>query len=283
MEKRAFGNSEIDVPVVGLGTWRTFNLPPEKQGVARRVVGACLQSGVRLFDSSPMYGRAEEVLGAAVAPKRAGVFIATKTWSRTQEEAEIRFEEQVKRFRGRIDLMQIHNLFDWKTRLRWLERERDRERIGLIGVTHYSAGAFEELKRVMRTRRIQAVQIPYNPVERDAEKEILPLARELGLGVIAMRPFAEGQLLVSPTSDELRPLGVTTWPQALLKWTLSDPRIHCVIPATHNVSHVITNSAAGMAPFLDPDQRLLVEHIASQVAVTEGPPITFDSRPVGHP
>jgi aryl-alcohol dehydrogenase-like predicted oxidoreductase len=146
---------------------------------------------------------------------------------------------------------------------------REQGLIELIGATHYQQSAFGELAKVMRSGRIQAIQVPYNPAERRAEREILPLAEELGLGVIAMRPFAERELLIEPGEEELAELGVGSWPEALLKWTLSDPRIHCVMPATRNVEHVVANAAAGAEPFLDPEQRFTVERIAARAAVNE--------------
>lgn len=270
MERRAFGKNEMETAVIGLGTWQSFDLAAADEGIADNVVAASFERGVRLVDSSPMYGRSEEVLGRAIRDRRDAMFVATKTWSPTQQQAEARFQKQLGFFGRHIELMQIHNLVDWTERLEWLEAERESGHIGLIGATHYLAAAFSELTRVMRSGRIQAIQIPYNPAERDAEREILPLAEELGLGVIAMRPFAEGQLMkISPAMDELEELAVGSWSQALLKWTLSDPRIHCAIPATRNVEHAIANADAGSAPFFDADQRRLVERIAARATVTD--------------
>ena len=270
MERRAFGANEVEVTVIGLGTWQTFDLASDEEAIADDVLAASFERGVRLVDSSPMYGRSEEVLGRAIGNRRDDIFVATKTWSPTQRQAEGHFQKQLAFFGGHIELMQIHNLVDWPERLAWLETERTSGRIGLIGATHYMAGAFAELAQVMRSGRIQAVQVPYNPAERDVEREILPLAEELGLGVIAMRPFAEGQLMtISPAAEELEELGVGSWSEALLKWTLSDPRIDCAIPATRKVEHAIANAAAGTPPFLDADQRRRVERIAARAAVTE--------------
>jgi aryl-alcohol dehydrogenase-like predicted oxidoreductase len=268
VQRRALGNSGVQVPVIGLGTWQTLDLPADRQSVADEVVGAALDHGVVLFDSSPMYGRAEEVLGRALLPRRSEALLATKTWSPTQEQAQAHFERQLAFFGGHIELMQIHNLVDWQQRLPWLERQRDEGRIGLIGATHYQAEAFGELATIMRTGRIEAIQIPYSPAERDAEREILPLAQELGLGVIAMRPLAEGQLLIEATDSELAELGTDSWAEALLKWALSDPRVHCAIPATRRVAHVIANAAAGDDPTLDGDRRALVERIAARASVS---------------
>jgi len=263
METRAFGATGVDLPVIGMGSWQTLDLPPGEQPLAEQVVSSALDAGTTVFDSSPMYGRAEEVLGKALAPRRAEAFLATKTWSQTQRAAESRYAEQLDFFGGHIELMQIHNLVDWEERLEWLEGERDAGRIGLIGATHYSPRAFGELERVMRTGRISAIQIPYSPREREVEDRILPLAEELGLGVVVMRPLGGGSLARrSPPAEELAPLGVDTWAQALLKWALADERVHVLIPATSKPERPAENAAAGSGPAFDPEQRALVERLA---------------------
>jgi diketogulonate reductase-like aldo/keto reductase len=211
-----------------------------------------------------MYGRSEGVLGEALDGRRDDAFLATKTWSQTQGAAEARYAEQLRFFGGRIELMQIHNLLDWETRLTWLEREHDAGRVRLLGATHYSPSAFGELERVMRTGRIDAIQIPLNPREREAEARVLPLAEELGLGVLVMRPLGGGSLAtISPGEDELSQLGVDTWAQALLKWALSDPRVHVLIPATSKPERAHENAEAASGPPFDPDQRARVERIAA--------------------
>jgi len=223
--------------------------------------------GMRVVDSSPMYGRAEERLGEALdgSGLRGEAFVATKVWSSSDHQAELQLEAQMGFFGGSVDLEQIHNLVEWTARLEMLERQRDAGRVRLIGATHYSPSAFEELAVVMRTGRIDAIQVPWNPVERQAEREILPLAEELGLGVIAMRPFAEGGLLRRRVPQgELAAIGVRSWPDALLRWCLSDPRIHVAIPATRSADHAREDALAGDGPWLDPDQRERVKRLAER-------------------
>jgi aryl-alcohol dehydrogenase-like predicted oxidoreductase len=160
----------------------------------------------------------------------------------------------------------VHNLVAWREHLPWLEAERERGTIGRLGVTHYQAAAFGELETALRTGRFQTLQVPYNPVERDCERRLLPLAAELGVAVLAMRPLAEGALVRrAPAQRELeplRPFGVETWAQALLKWALSDERIDAVIPATRDPEHAKANAQAGSPPWLGPEERALVERLA---------------------
>jgi len=247
--------------VIGMGTWRTLDLPAGRERLGAEVVGAALDAGTRLFDSSPMYGRGEEVLGDALAGRRDQAIVTTKAWAATQAEAERRYAEQLRFFGGRIDVMQIHNLAGWRERLPWLDAERGTGRVGLIGATHYAPSAFRELAAVMRTGRVQAVQVPYNPLEREAEAEILPLAEELGIGVIAMRPLGGGSLPRPAPESALEPLGAGSIAQVLLRWTLSDRRVHVAIPATSRPERATENAAAGSMPPLDPDERTLVERI----------------------
>jgi diketogulonate reductase-like aldo/keto reductase len=256
MEERGLG------PVVGLGTWNTFGGDLELAG---RVVTAAFADGVRVVDSSPMYGGAERSLSAALAGRREAAIVATKIWSRSVEEGRMQLERQLAWF-GRVEVEQVHNLVAWEEHLRWLERERAEGRIGRLGVTHYSAAAFAELERALATGRFEAVQLPLNPLERECEQRLLPLAAELGVRVIVMRPFGKGSLLRRrPRARELEPLralGIRSWPQALLKWALSDPRVDVVVPATHDPAHARENAAAGRPPWLGPGERRLVDRLA---------------------
>jgi diketogulonate reductase-like aldo/keto reductase len=256
MEERRLG------PVVGLGTWKTFG---GDASLAREVVGAALDAGCRVFDSSPMYG-SEEALGLALEERRGEATVATKIWAQSWEEGTTQFAEQLSWFGGRVDIDQIHNLVLWEEHLRWLEDERTESRIGKLGVTHYDAAAFGELARALQTGRFDTVQLPYNPVERECERELLPLAAELGIAVIVMRPLGDKSHLRNPPSRaELAPLrayGVETWAQALLKWALSDERVDVVIPATSKPERAAENARAGSPPWLGPNERDLVARLA---------------------
>jgi aryl-alcohol dehydrogenase-like predicted oxidoreductase len=254
------------VPTVGLGTWQRFEAAAAR-GQARALVAAALDAGAGFFDSSPMYGQAEHLLGEALDPDRDRALIATKVWTPSAAEGRLQIANALAWFGGRVDLYQVHNLVAWREQLAALEAARDAGQVRLIGITHYSAGALPELALVARTGRVDAIQIPYNPRERAVEREILPLAADLGLGVVVMRPFGEGGLLRRPPPPEalapLRPFGVATWPQALLKWVLSDPRCHVAIPATSDPARVVENAAAGAPPWFGPDERALVARLAA--------------------
>jgi diketogulonate reductase-like aldo/keto reductase len=257
MEERRLG------PVVGMGTWRTFD---DDVALAREVVQSALDAGTRLFDSSPMYGGAERSLGAALDGCRDRATVATKIWASTAAEGRRQFARQLDWY-GRVEVDQVHNLLAWEEQLEWLEEERSGGRIDRLGVTHYDPSAFGELARALRTGRFDTVQIPLSPYEREAEREILPLAAEFGVAVIVMRPLGgAGRAKRRVDARELEPLGahgVTTWAQALLKWALSDARVDAVIPATSDPGRAAENASAGSPPWLGADARRLVERLAA--------------------
>lgn len=263
MERRPLGETGLQVSVIGMGTWQTFDVSGTKaEANARSVVDRAFEAGVNCFDSSPMYGQAERVLGGTLPGRRKAAVVATKVWTRSLSEARVQIDTALNFFGGHVELYQVHNLVNWRENLTLLESLKATGSITAIGATHYSPGAFGELSEVMKTSRITAIQIPYNPVEREVERAILPLAAELGLGVVVMRPFGEGSLLRRPPSAaELEPLaafGVQTWAQALLKWILSDERCHVAVPATSKPERMSENAQAGDPPWFGPDERAYV-------------------------
>jgi aryl-alcohol dehydrogenase-like predicted oxidoreductase len=213
-----------------------------------------------------MYGEAERVLAGALDGRRDRAILATKVWTSSAREGRAQIERALAWFGGRVEIYQIHNLVAWRVHLPVLESLRDEGRIDVIGATHYAHSALGELVQVMRTGRIQQIQIPYNTLDRIVEREVLPLAAELGIGVLAMRPLGEGRLARrSPSPSELEPLGrfgVRTWAQALLKWIVSDARVHCAIPATHRVERATENAAAGEPPWFGEEERGYVSKLA---------------------
>jgi len=266
MEHRVLGATGLQVPVVGMGTWHTFDVTGPEANERKRVTDAAFQAGATFFDSSPMYGEAERVLGRTLRGRRDEAIIATKVWTSNDREATRQITASLACFRRRVDVFQVHNLVAWRTRLEQLQQLRDEGAVRAIGITHYAASAADDLLRAMKDPRVEAVQVPYNPRERWIESSILPAAADLGLGVIVMRPFGEGSLarmrVNSSALDPLKPFGIRSWPQALLKWILSDTRCHVAIPATSSADHLLTNAAAGDPPWLGPDERNYIAGLA---------------------
>jgi aryl-alcohol dehydrogenase-like predicted oxidoreductase len=263
MEHRPFAG--LEVPVVGMGTSRTFDVP-EVDDARQRATDNALAGGATFVDSSPMYGDAERILGATLGDRRTEVIVATKVWTPDDAEAERQIDASLGFFGGHVEVFQVHNLVEWPTRLDQLERRRDAGQLDIVAATHWQAGAFGELETVMRTGRVAAIQIPYNPHEREVEARILPLAGELGLGVILMRPFAAGGLVTrAPPAAALAPLaefGVTTWPEALIKYGLSHPATSVSIPATSKPDRMTENARAGDGPWFGPAEKALIQRLA---------------------
>jgi diketogulonate reductase-like aldo/keto reductase len=262
MDHRPLGRSGVELPVVGLGTWRVFDLPAAQQPTADAVVATAFGAGARVVDSSPMYGRAEAVLSKALTDRRADAFVATKVWTSSVADGRRHFTQQLGWFAGRVDLLQVHNLVAWREHLDWMERERGVGNVRLLGATTFQPASYPILEQVMRTGRLHAIQVPLNPLERDAEARILPLAADLGLGVVVMRPFAEGGLLRRPFPRDLEAEGLSGWPDALLRWTLGDERVSVVIPATANAEHASANIQAASRPRLEPELRKRIGRLA---------------------
>jgi aryl-alcohol dehydrogenase-like predicted oxidoreductase len=265
MQRCRLGRSGVEVSPVGLGTWQVLDVRGREEEARHEVVGAAMEAGITLFDSSPMYGEAERVLGGALEKHgRDRATVATKVWTSDDREAERQIEHALNFFGGHVELYQVHNLVAVEKRLDMLERLKEEGKVRSIGATHYSHSAFPALMDVMRGGRIDFVQIPYNAADTAVTEEVLPLAEELDLGVIVMVPLGSGRLVRNALSEEelepLREFGIETWAQALLKFVLSDERVSCAIPATSKPERAHENARAGEPPFFGDEER---EYVAS--------------------
>ena len=270
--QKAIAQSGESLPVVGLGTWQTFDVGGDAAGRAplKRVLGEFTRLGGRVIDSSPMYGSSEAVTGelAAELGLRRQLFFATKVWTRGREAGIRQMEESFRRFRTeRLDLMQVHNLLDWRTHLLTLREWKKQGRVRFIGVTHYTASAYDDLAQVLTSQELDFVQLNYSVAEREAERRLLPLAAEKGVAVLVNRPFAEGALFKKvrgkPLPDWAKEIGCATWAQFFLKFIVAHPAVTCAIPATSKVEHLLDNMQAGMGSL--PDAKLR-ERMAAHVA-----------------
>jgi diketogulonate reductase-like aldo/keto reductase len=261
---RPIPSSGEAVPAIGLGTWRTFDIGEAAAERAPRgeILKAFVALGGRVVDSSPMYGTAESVVGdlAAELGLTERLFLATKVWTSGREAGVAQMAQSRRRLRARrIDLMQIHNLLDWRTHLRTLREDQQAGRVRYVGVTHYTASAYDELERVLRAEGLDFVQVNYSLGEREAERRILPLARDRGVAVLVNRPFAEGGLFQRVRGQPLPAWAAEaeceSWAHVFLKWILAHPAVTCVIPATSRSEHLTDNMRAGQGRLPDPTTR----------------------------
>ena len=252
VEFRRLGN--IDVSVIGLGTASTFDVTDKTDiAVRRQIVDNCLTNEINLIDTAPLYGRAEEVVGVITDDRRDKFYFATKVLREGKEAGEERIAESFKLLKtDYIDLLQVHNLLDWRTQLATLERLKEEGKIGMVGMTaskHLIGEAYPIFAGLMKDRRIDTIQIPYNVIEQDCEKELLPLAQELGIGVLVMEPLQKGnyvkELKRQPDLGPLADFGIQTWGQALLAWVISDSRVTSAIPATTRPERIAENALPG--------------------------------------
>ena len=251
------------LPAIGLGTWRTFDVGSDERARSppREVLRRFFAAGARVIDSSPMYGNAEAAVGDLIrgTPWAREAFVATKVWTSGRDAGEAQMTESERRMGGRIDLMQIHNLLDWKTHLPALRAWKAAGRIRYLGITHFSVSAFDEMETILRKERVDFVQLPYSVGMRDAEKRLLPAALDTGTAVIVMRPFEGGSLFrdarARPLPALARELGASSWAQLFLKFILAHPAVTVAIPATADPGHASDNLAAGLGPLPDAAQR----------------------------
>ena len=255
MLTRPIARSGERLPVIGLGTWQTFDVGPSapERAELKGVLSALAEDGGKVVDSSPMYGQAERVVGdlAADLSLHPKLFIATKVWTRGREAGIRQMENSFKLLRAqRIDLMQVHNLLDLATHVKTLREWKTAGRIRYLGITHYHEGAHSDLERLVKTREYDFVQFNYSMTEREAEDRLLPACADSGTAVIINRPFAQASLFGKVKGKALPPwaaeIDCTSWAQFFLKYLVGHPAVTCVIPGTRRVAHLKDNMQAGM-------------------------------------
>ena len=260
MHTRPIPSTGAMLPVIGCGTWLGFDIgsKPHEKPQRSQVLSALFDSGGSVVDSSPMYGSAEQVVGQLLeqAASRKRTFLATKVWTSGQRAGIEQMQRSMALLRAdHIDLMQVHNLQDWRTHLPTLRDWKAAGRISYIGMTHYTDSAHAELEQVMRTEPLDFVQFNYSIANRHAEERLLPLAAERGIAVLINLPFGGGRVLTALRSQPLpgwaQEVGCASWNQLLLKFVLSQPAVTCVIPGTSNPDHMRDNAAAGAGPLPD--------------------------------
>ena len=260
---RAIPSTGETIPALGLGTWQAFDVgDPAGRGPLRDVLRRFVDLGGRVVDSSPMYGAAEAAVGdlAGELGVRDALWVATKVWTTGRAAGVVQMARSLQLLRGkRLDLMQVHNLVDWQTHLATLREWKAAGCIRYLGVTHYSAAGHDALERVMRREPLDFVQLNYSLAEREAERRLLPLARERGIAVLVNRPLAQGALVSQARRRALPPwateVDCTSWAQLVLKWILAHPAVTCVIPATRRVEHLEDNMQAGVGRLPDAAMR----------------------------
>jgi aryl-alcohol dehydrogenase-like predicted oxidoreductase len=263
MTTRQIPSTKEALPVIGLGTYRVLDVAPDSAEYRElpAVLDALFAAGGRVIDSSPMYGRAEQTASELLAARnlRDKAFIATKVWTQGKDAGIAQMENSFRLLRtDRIDLMQIHNLVDWRTHLPTLRQWKERGRIRYIGITHYTSSAYEAVEAALKAEPFDFLQINYAIDDRDAENRLLPLARDKGVAVLCNRPFGGGGLLRrmkdKPLPGWAGEVGATSWAQLALKFVLANQAITCAIPGTGNPKNMLDDVRAGHGPILTTQQ-----------------------------
>jgi diketogulonate reductase-like aldo/keto reductase len=272
MHTRKIPSTGEPLPVIGVGTWQTFDIgaSPAERAPRAEVLKVLFEAGGSAIDSSPMYGRAEQVVGdlLAEAGTRNKAFLATKVWTHGQKEGIAQMEQSMKRLRtDKIDLMQIHNVVDWETHLPTLRAWKAEGRIRLIGITHYTETMHGTLEAILQLGGFDFVQVNYALDDRGVERRLLDFARDNGVAVMINQPFGGGGLLRKlagrPLPGWAKDIACTSWAQILLKFVLAHPAVTCVIPGTGKPEHMRDNVAAGVGPYPD---RALLDRMTSEIA-----------------
>ena len=273
MITRTIPGTQEALPVIGMGSSNTFDVgegSAEREPL-REVLRLLVVAGGTVIDTSPMYGRSEQVLGELFSELqlRPRLWLATKVWTRGRDAGVAQIADSMRKLRtDRLELLQIHNLLDWRLHLPTLRGMKDAGKLRYTGITHYRADAHADVERVLRAERFDWVQLNYSLAEREAERSLLPYCQEHGIAVMANRPFADGALFERTRGRELPPwaaeLGCASWGQFFLRYAASHPAITCVIPATARPRHMQDNVAAGVSPLPDARQRArMAEHFAT--------------------
>lgn len=273
MNQRKIPSTEESIPVIGLGTWQTFDVgnSQEERQPLKEVLKILIGNGGSVIDSSPMYGRSEKVVGELTTELniKQKIFEATKVWTTGKEAGIKQMQTSMNLMKAQpMDLMQIHNLVDWETHMDTLTKWKEEGLIRYIGITHYHTGGYKEIEKIMKTEKIDFIQINYNLLERDASARILPLAKDKGIAVLINRPY-EGGSLFRLTKNKTFPswadeFDAKTWGQFFLKFILANPAVTCVIPGTSKAKHMQDNVLAGFGKLPSPDhQRKMIELLTS--------------------
>jgi len=262
--KREIPGTGEKLPVVGLGTWQTFDvaLSNNESDRLKEVLKILIEQGGTVVDSSPMYGRSEEVVGKLSTELKLNdeLFIATKVWTNGKENGIRQMNESLRLLgRKKIELMQVHNLTDWQTHIKTLREWKDAGKLKYIGLTHYADSAHDRLASIIRNEKVDFIQINYNMLDRNAERTLLPVAQERGVAVLINQPFQSGFLFEKVGRKQLPPwaseFDCKSWGQFFLKYILSDPAVTCVIPGTDKPHHILDNMGAGFGRFPNKKQR----------------------------
>ena len=260
MLKRVIPSSGEELPVIGLGTSRVFDIEPSKNelNVREKILDIFYENGGRLIDTSPMYGMSEEIIGITAKKyiEKNRFFLATKVWTEGRENGMRQIEESFQKMRtDKISLIQVHNLLDWKAQIKTLRSLKDEGRIDYIGITHYKSNAFDEMIKIMKAEKVDFAQFNYSMGEREAEQKILPFCKDNGIATLINRPFMRGRLFREAQEKKL-PSWVTdydidSWGQFFLKYIISHDAVTNIIPATSKPKNMLDNARAGMGRMLD--------------------------------
>ncbi|NNF21985.1 MAG: aldo/keto reductase [Saprospiraceae bacterium] len=260
MHQRLIPATGESIPIIGLGTWQTFDVGHTKEELdpLREVLKVLIKYGGSVIDSSPMYGRSEKVVGNLTRELglKDNIFEATKVWTTGEKAGQLQIQNSISLLDARpLDLLQIHNLVDWKTHIKTLRNLKDAGKIRYIGITHYLEGAYPEMEKIMKQEKPDFIQINYNLAVRDADKRILPLAKDKGIAVLINRPY-EGGTLFRKFKERSLPawageFDASSWGQLFLKFILSNNAVTCVIPGTSKPRHMEDNAQAGFGRMPD--------------------------------